>query len=108
MKKSFLSLLLFTLAGMAVFSSLSSADPIKGQKVFERAIHTHCDLPATTIAVSHSIAEWKQIIASGQLDAEVAKLCKSKTPIKPFKAKYAKDVTEFLEHYANDSGAIPA
>jgi hypothetical protein len=93
---------------VGLWSAAVSADPIKGQKIIDRAIHDECALPSPRLAMMHSLAEWEAIYNSGQMEAEVAKLCQRKTPIKPFNKKYAQYVFEYLQHYANDSGAIPA
>ena len=108
MKKRLIKASLSVALGLGLAISFASADPIKGGKVLNRAIHNYCNLPTTAIALKHSVDEWKNIIASGQLEAEITKLCKSKEEIKPIKEKYVKSVAEFLEHYSNDSGAIPA
>jgi len=105
--RSFLALLV----GAGVVVSVASAEqafPIKGEKVLNRAIHDDCKIPAPRVALQHSIAEWEALAKSGQMEAEIAKLCGRKTAIKPFRTKYSKYVAEYLEHYANDSGAIPA
>jgi len=102
---------LAVLVGVGVIASIASAEqafPIKGEKLLNRAIHDDCKIPAPRVAMQHSIAEWEAIAKSGQMEAEVAKLCGRKSAIKPFRPKYGKYVAEYLEHYANDSGAIPA
>ena len=46
---------------------------------------------------------------SGNMEEEIQKLCPHMKPMaKIEKPKYAQDVFEYVEHYANDSGAIPA
>ena len=94
--------------GLGLAVNAASADPIKGEKILIRAIHDDCAIPAPRVALMHSLAEWNTLIASGQMEAEIAKLCNRKSAIKPFRPKYSKYVAEYLEHYANDSGAIPA
>ena len=96
---------------LGLLSGTVSADPIKGEKLLIRATHGNCALPAPRIAMAHSQAEWKVIYENGQMEAEVAKLCNSKKEIKPFSQpyqKYSKFIFEYMEHYSNDSGAIPA
>jgi hypothetical protein len=108
MKKSLIKATFIVALGLGVAFGIATADPIKGGKVLDRAIHKYCNMPSTSIALMHSVDEWKNIIASGQLEAEITKLCKSKQEIDPIRKKYMQSVAEFLEHYANDSGAIPA
>jgi len=94
--------------GLGLAVTFASADPIKGEKILNRAVHDDCALPVARVAMMHSVSEWQAIEVSGQMEAEVAKICKHKVPLKPFSVKYSKHVAEFLEHYANDSGAVPA
>jgi hypothetical protein len=108
MKKTFIKATLAVALGLGIAASFASADPIKGGKVLNRAIHGYCKIPSTTIAMMHSVKEWQDIIAAGKLEEEISKLCKSKHEIDPIRKKYIQSVAEFLEHYANDSGAIPA
>ena len=101
-----MSLLVFSLA-----CSVVSADPIKGEKLLIKAIHDDCVLPAPRIAMMHSQEEWDTIYKNGKMEEEVAKLCQRKTALKPFDSrypKYAEYIHEYMDHYANDSGAIPA
>jgi len=111
MKQTWTRTVLAVLVGMGLITSIVSAEkefPVKGEKVLNRAIHDDCKILAPRVALQHSIAEWKAIAKSGKLEAEIAKLCGRKSAIKPFRPKYSKYVAEYLEHYANDSGAIPA
>jgi len=109
MKKITMSFILLLLMGLV--TSTISADPVKGEKLLIRAVHDDCVLPAPRIAMAHSQAEWNTIFQSGKMEEEVAKLCQRKTTLEPFStrcSKYAEDIHEYMEHYANDSGAIPA
>ena len=108
MKRTIIRAALALMIGVGVAATVASADPIKGEKVLNRAIHDDCSLPASRVAMQHSVDEWEAIVKAGQMEAEVTKLCGRKTAIKPFLPKYSKYVVEYLEHYANDSGAIPA
>jgi hypothetical protein len=108
MKQTLFRAILALLLGWGLVATFVSADPIKGEKILNRAIHDDCAWPAPRIALMHSQKEWDAIFKAGKMEEEVAKLCKHKAPLKPFSTKYAKDVFEFLEHYANDSGAVPA
>jgi len=94
--------------GLGLAASFASADPIKGEKILNRAIHDDCVLTAPKLASQHTLAEWEALFKAGKMEDEVQKLCKREKPIKPFNPKYAQHVFEYMEHYANDSGAIPA
>jgi hypothetical protein len=108
MKHTLMRVFATALVVVGLWSVAASADPIKGQKIIDRAIHDDCAMPSSRLAMMHSLSEWDAIYKSGQMEAEVAKLCQRKSEIKPFNAKYSKYVFEYLQHYANDSGAIPA
>jgi len=108
MKQTLIRTALALVLGLGLVATFASADPIKGEKILNRAIHDDCAIPAPRVAMMHSMKEWEALVASGQMEAEIAKLCNHKAPIKPFKGKYSKYVAEYLEHYANDSGAVPA
>ncbi len=108
MKRTLIRAALVLSLGIGIAATWASADPLKGEKVVNNALHGDCAMPTPRVAMQHSQKEWDAIFKSGQMEAEIAKLCQHKTPIKPFNTKYAKNVFEFLEHYANDSGAVPA
>ena len=110
MKKQ-LRLLLAVVFGVALLGVTVSADPGKGEKILNKMFMRAggCDVPAPRVALAHSLAEWKAIYASGKMEEEIQKLCPHMKPMaKIEKPKYAQDVFEYMEHYANDSGAIPA
>ena len=108
MKHTLTRVLMVVLLGLGIASAFGSADPIKGEKILLRAIQDDCELTAPRVASQHTLAEWKTLFDAGKMEEEVNKLCKRKQPIKPFNPKYSKYVFEYMEHYANDSGAIPA
>ncbi len=97
--------------GFALFSTTLSADPSKGEKILNKLIMRAggCSLPTPRIAMAHSLKEWKAIYEAGKMEEEIQKLCPKMgkfTP--PTNKKYVQDIYEYLEHYSNDSGAIPA
>jgi len=108
MKQTIIRAALALILGLGLAASFASADPIKGEKILNRAIHDDCALTAPKLASQHSLAEWDALFKAGKMEEEVNKLCQRKQPIKPFNSKYAQYVFEYMEHYANDSGAIPA
>jgi len=108
MKQTLVRVALALTLGIGIMITFVSADPIKGGKIIDRAIHDDCAMPSSRLAMMHTVAEWQSIYAAGQMEAEVTKLCNRKITLKQFRPKYSKYVAEYLEHYANDSGAIPA
>ena len=104
-------LIILTLLGLSITNVASYANADKGGKILNKILHKAggCSLPASRIAMAHSMEEWKKIYESGQLEAEIQKLCPKMGKLSKIEnKKYAKDVFDFLEHYSNDSGAIPA
>ena len=108
MKRIIIQTLLAMMIAAVGSAFAAQVDPVKGEKILNRAIHDDCSILAPRVALQHSSVEWKKIFESGKMEAEIDKLCGRKTPIKPFSKKYGKYVFEYMEHYANDSGAIPA
>ena len=103
--------LLAVALGLALFSVAGSADPSKGGKIVNKLLMRNggCAIPSTRVAMAHSMAEWKKIYEAGKMEEEIQKLCQKKEPLpKIANKKYAKDVFDFFETYANDSGGIPA
>ncbi len=104
-------MILLGLLGAGILSVTSLADPSKGEKILNRELHKAggCSIPAARVAMAHSLAEWKRIYEAGKLEAEIQKLCPKMGRLSKIEnKKYAHDVFEYMEHYANDSGAIPA
>ena len=108
MKINLNKLAVITLLTAGFFTVTAPADVIKGNKILTKAIHKGCPMPATNIAMMHSQAEWKAIFESGKFGEEIKKLCPKIGELPKFNEKYAKHVFDFVEHYSNDSGAIPA
>ncbi|WP_456456470.1 hypothetical protein [Nitratifractor sp.] len=104
-------LLLAVAFGLALFSASGSADPSKGEKILNKLIMRAggCQITSARIAMAHSLKEWAKLYKEGKMEAEIQKLCPKMGKLPPIpNKKYAQDVYEYLEHYSNDSGAIPA
>ena len=108
MKINLKKIAVITLLTAGFFTVIAQADVIKGNKILTKVIHNGCQMPATNLAMMHSQEEWKAIIESGKLAEEIKKLCPKIGEFPTLSDKYAKDVSDFLKHYSNDSGAIPA
>ncbi len=108
MRNSLMKLLISALFAIGLFSAVATADPSKGEKILTRVIHSGCPMPASRLAMAHSQKEWEEIYKAGKMAEEIKKMCPKLGEIKPLSKKYAQDVYEYLEHYSNDSGAIPA
>jgi len=109
--KNMFRLILAIAVGFMLFNISASADPVKGEKIINRLIMRAggCSIPAPRIALAHSLKEWEAIYKAGKLEEEIQKLCPKMGKLQKIEnKKYAQDVFDYLEHYANDSGAIPA
>ncbi|ADV47005.1 hypothetical protein [Nitratifractor salsuginis] len=97
--------------GLTLFSAVGSADPSKGGKIIDKLLMRSggCPIPASRVAMAHSVAEWAKIYKEGKMEEEIQKLCHKKEPLpKITNKKYAKDVYDYLSTYAYDSGGVPA
>jgi len=109
--KKLKKLIILAILGLSIISVASYANADKGGKILNKVLHKAggCSIPATRIAMAHSMEEWKKFYESGQMEAEIQKLCPKMGQLPKIEnKKYANDVFSFLEHYSNDSGAIPA
>ncbi len=96
--------------GLAVLSSTVYADPGKGEKIFENLLRKSggCMLPTFRIAMTHTKKEWKEIYQSGQMEAEINKICPKMKPLPIVQnPKYRQDILDYLEYYSSDGGSLP-
>jgi len=94
-----------TLLGLAVVSTTASADAAKGQKIYSKKLKKACGINGAEFAAKHTQDEWAQINESGKLADEITKICPN---AKPLKAKKLKDLYDFVEEFASDSGNVPS
>ncbi|MFA7082948.1 MAG: cytochrome C [Arcobacteraceae bacterium] len=91
--------------GVAVTSS--SADVIKGQKLYTKVLKSTCDMTGAKFAATFSQDEWESIKEAGNFEAEVIKICPN---LKPgvLKESMQEHIYDFFYEYANDSGNVPS
>ena len=102
----FTKLALVALLGMAVMTTTASADAGKGQKIYSKKLKSGCGINGAEFAKKHTQDEWKAIGEAG-LKAETAKVCPD-AKMDKIKDKYFKDLYDFVEKFASDSGNVPS
>ena len=89
---------------LTLVTTTASADAGKGQKIYAKKLKKACGINGAKFAAKHTQDEWKAIGVAG-MQAEIKKICPA---AKPLKDKYLKDVYDFAEKFASDSGNVPS
>ena len=100
----FVKLTLIMLFGLALTATISSADAIKGQKIYTKKLKVVCGINGGRFAAKHTQDEWDKLYKTGKIDKEISKLCHG---VK-LQDKLIPDIYDFVEEYASDSGNVPA
>jgi len=91
---------------LAVGSTVASASPAKGQKLYTKKLKSACGITGAAVAGKHSQSEWNAIGTSG-VAAEIKKICPN-VKDKALKGKYLPHYLDFFHEYGNDSGNVPS
>ncbi len=102
--KDFLKLVLTGAVALTLITTVASASAAKGQKIYAKKLKNDCGINGAKFAAKHTQDEWKAIGEKG-MQAEIKKICPN---AKPLKDKYLKDVYDFAEKFASDSGNVPS
>jgi len=94
------------LLGMAVLSTVATADVKKGQKIYLKKLKASCGFTGAKFAHKHTQDEWEAIKEAGKFGAEAVKICPKAAG--KLKSKYENDVYDFSYEYASDSGNVPS
>ena len=102
-----LKILAASTLALAIASTTSFADVTKGQKAFIKFLKEPCGMDGAKFALKHTQAEWREIKASGQGEAEIIKICPN---VKAGDVKEAliDHIMDFSIGFASDSGNVPA
>ncbi|MDD2639733.1 MAG: cytochrome C [Arcobacteraceae bacterium] len=102
-----LKIVLASSLALGVAATTSSADVVKGQKLFTKLLKGPCDMTGAKFAASHSQDEWESIKNAGKFEEEVIKICPN---VKPgfLKESIQEHIYDFSYEYANDSGNVPS
>jgi hypothetical protein len=102
--KQITKLALSTLLGMAIMTTVASADAAKGQKLYQKKLKAPCGMTGGDFAAKHSQDEWKEINDGGKMADEISAICGGAT----IKDKLLPFIYEFADEFANDSGNVPS
>ena len=87
--------------------SVSSADAVKGQKLFSKKLKKACDMTGAKMAQKHTQDEWEKIHQDGKLKSELKSICPNLKD-KALKDKFMDHYFDFFYEYASDSGNVPS
>ena len=97
-------LMLIILFGLALSTPISSADAIKGQKIYSKKLKVACGINGGRFAAKHTQDEWTKIHKAGKIDKEIGKIC----PGVKLQYRLIPDIYDFVKEYASDSGNVPS
>ncbi len=103
--KKLLVLILAVVVGLSLISTSAFASSSKGQRIIVKRLKRPCGFNGGVLAKKHTQEEWTAIFKEGKLNDELIAICPK---AKPLKKKYVKDVYDFLNNYASDSGNVPS
>jgi hypothetical protein len=103
--KKVLGLVASTVLLASLATTVASADPAKGQKLYLKKLKKACDMNGAKMAAKHTQDEWKELKDGGKLEDELKKICPN---IKDVKDKYLPDLFDFFYEYGSDSGNVPS
>lgn len=92
---------------LGLAATTSTADIVKGQKLFIKKFKEPCGFNGAKFASKHSQAEWEQIMNDGKFKDELIKFCPNVKP-EDVKDSWIQHIYDFSYEYANDSGNVPA
>ena len=101
----FTKLAVAALFAFAVMGTTASANAAKGQKLYSKKLKSACGFTGAKFAAKHTQDEWAKINESGKMGEEIKTICPKATK---YKDKYAKDIFDFANEYASDSGNVPS
>ncbi len=92
---------------LSLGSTVSSASPVKGQKLYTKKLKNACGITGAAVAGKHTQDEWSEINDAGDLASEIKDICPNAQD-KALKGKYLPHYFDFFHEYANDSGNVPS
>jgi len=101
---SFTKLIPTICLGVALTTSASFSDVIKGQKIYTKKLKAACGINGGRFAAKHTQEEWDRIYNTGKMGDEISKICHG---VK-LENSLIEHVHDFVKKYASDSGNVPA
>lgn len=102
-----LKLVLAGAVALGISTSVASASPVKGQKLFSKKLKKPCGMTGAKVAAKHTQDEWEKIQGDGKLTDEIKTICPD-VKDKALKNKYLPHYYDFFYEYASDSGNVPS
>jgi len=102
----FVKFILMALFGLMFNPHISSADALKGQKIYAKKLKVDCGISGGRFTAKHTQDEWNAIYKAGKLKEEIFQICPS-IKIK-IEDKLIPDIYDFVKKYASDSGKVPS
>ncbi len=97
------------LTGVALLSTVATADVKKGKRVYMKKLKAPCGFNGAKFAIKHTQDEWEKIKGAGKMKEEIVKICPhAKKVVSKLRDKYVNDVYDFAYEYASDSGNVPS
>lgn len=103
--KKILSIVATSVLVASIATTVVSADPAKGQKLYLKKLKKACGINGAKMAAKHTQDEWESLKEGGKLEDELKKECPK---LKDIKDKYLDDLFDFLHEYGSDSGNVPS
>ncbi|MEA3227920.1 MAG: cytochrome C [Campylobacterota bacterium] len=92
---------------LSLGSTVASADPVKGQKLFTKKLKSACGITGAAMAGKHTQDEWDEINDAGKMADEIRNICPDVAD-KALKGKYLPHYFDFFKEYGSDSGNVPS
>jgi len=100
----FVKFILMALFGLVLTTHISSADALKGQKIYAKKLKRVCGISGGRFTAKHTQDEWNEIYKAGKLKEEISQIC----PSIKIEDKLIPDIYDFVKKYASDSGKVPS
>ncbi|WP_331774665.1 cytochrome C [Sulfurospirillum sp. 1612] len=95
----------FVFFGLVMGTNLN-ASVIRGKKYYIKLLKTPCGFYGSEMGKKHTVYEWRNLYKTGQLAAELQRICPTSKRIQS--KKQLKHLSQFLEYFASDSGNVPS
>jgi len=100
----FVKFILMVLSGLVLTTHISSADALRGQKIYAKKLKVVCGISGGRFTAKHTQDEWNKIYKAGKLKEEISQICHG---IK-IEDRLIPDIYDFVKKYASDSGKVPS
>jgi len=99
-----------TLLGLAVTTTMVSADAQKGKRVYQKFMKDDCTVTGGVVSGKLAQKQWKKMKANGKFKAELEKICpQTKAFLSGDKFKKLEThLYDFMYEFGKGSGNIPA